>query len=72
MGEAERALTLLGLDPGDRELVQRLRSYRRGRCLLRDIDDRIAEVQIDLADPELPSALETTPGRRETPAAAGR
>ncbi|HEX6490487.1 MAG TPA: ATP-binding protein [Gaiellaceae bacterium] len=63
VAEASRALTLLGLDPNDRELIQRLRSYRRGRCLLRDIDDRIAEVQIDLADPKLLALLETTPGR---------
>jgi DNA helicase HerA-like ATPase len=62
VAEAKRALALLGLDPDDRELVQRLRSYRRGRCLLRDIDDRIAEVQIDLADRELLALLETTPG----------
>jgi hypothetical protein len=62
VAEAKRALALLGLDPDDRELVQRLRSYRRGRCLLRDIDDRIAEVQIDLVDRELLALLETTPG----------
>jgi hypothetical protein len=60
--EAERALALLGLDPSDRDLVQRLRSYRRGRCLMRDLDDRIAEVQIDPADPEVLAALDTTPG----------
>jgi AAA-like domain len=61
VGEAERALALLGLDPHDRQLVQRLRSYRRGRCLMRDLDDRIAEVQFDLVYPHLLDALDTTP-----------
>ncbi len=45
--EARRALELLGLDPEDRALVERVRSYRRGRCLMRDIDDRVAELQIE-------------------------
>ena len=45
--EARRALELLGLDPDDRVLVERVRGYRRGRCLMRDIDDRVAELQIE-------------------------
>ena len=55
--EARRALELLGLDPDDRALVERVRGYRKGRCLMRDIDDRVAELQIEpvhehlLADP---------------------
>jgi hypothetical protein len=68
--EAERALALLGLDPRDRELVQRVRSYRRGRCLFRDIDDRIAELQVDVVDPHLLAVLDTTPGRKAVEAAA--
>src|SRR4029079_13928008 len=35
VGEARRALELLGLDPEDRTLIERVRSYRRGRCLIR-------------------------------------
>jgi hypothetical protein len=34
---SRRALELLGLDPEDRTLVERVRGYRRGRCLLRAI-----------------------------------
>ena len=63
VAEAKRALGLLGLDADDPGLVQRLRSYRRGRCLMRDLDDQIAEVQVDPADPALLEALDTTPGR---------
>jgi DNA helicase HerA-like ATPase len=64
VAEARRALGLLGLDPDDAALVERVRSYRRGRCLVRDLDDRIAEVQIDLVYPDLLAALDTTPRRR--------
>lgn len=61
VAEARRALQLLGLDPEDRGLVERVRAYRRGRCLMRDIDDRVAEVQIDLVYRHLLEILDTTP-----------
>jgi hypothetical protein len=61
--EAQRALTQLALDPDDRALVARLRGYRKGRCLMRDLEGRIGELQIDLVFPELLDALNTTPGR---------
>ena len=61
--EAARVLRLLGLDPDDAELRGRLRSFRRGRCLLRDYDGRISPIQVDLADDELLRALDTTPRR---------
>ncbi len=59
--EAGRALELLGLDPTDRALIARLREFRRGRCLMRDLDGRVGEVQVDLADPALLAAFDTTP-----------
>ena len=62
--EARRALELLGLDADDRALVERVRGYRRGRCLLRDIDDRVAEVQIDPVYPHVLAILDTSPGAR--------
>jgi hypothetical protein len=46
---------------GDRALVERLRGYRKGRCLLRDIADQVAEVQIDPIAPHLLEVLDTTP-----------
>jgi hypothetical protein len=60
--EAARVLTLLGLDPDDRALRAQLRSFRRGRCLLRDYEGRISPIQVDLVDPDLLQALDTTPG----------
>ena len=37
------------------------RPLTRGRCLLRDYEGRIAPVQVDLVDPDLLRALDTTP-----------
>lgn len=61
--EAARALRLLGLDADDPALIARLRGQRRGRCLMRDLDGRVGELQVDL-DPKLLAALDTTPDRR--------
>jgi hypothetical protein len=63
--EAEKALRLLRLDPDEERMRQRLLSFRRGRCLFRDYGGRTAQVQIDLADPELLSLLDTTPSATE-------
>jgi hypothetical protein len=62
--EARKALRLLRLDEDDEAMRQRLMSYRRGRCLMRDFDGRVSPVQIDLVDPGLLEALDTTPSRR--------
>jgi DNA helicase HerA-like ATPase len=58
---AERALELVGLDGKDPELLRMLGEMREGHCLLRDLDGRIEEVQVDLP-PRLLAALTTTPG----------
>ena len=65
--EAERALRLLHLDPDDERLRRQLTSFRRGRCLFRDYRGRVGPIQVDLVDPELLAALDTTP-RTEEPA----
>jgi hypothetical protein len=59
--EAARALSLLGLDPDDRALRQRLLSFDRGRCLFRDHHGRVEAVQVELVVPDLLAALSTTP-----------
>jgi hypothetical protein len=59
--EARRGLALLGLDPNDDAQVAAVRAYRKGRCLMRDLDDRIAEIQIEVADPDLLNILDTSP-----------
>jgi hypothetical protein len=67
--EAKRALQLLHLDPEASVSRAQLRGFRRGRCLMRDYDGRVAPIQIDPVDPALLDALDTTPRRPDaTPA----
>ena len=63
--EARRALALIGLDGNNSELVRLLREMRKGRCLMRDLDGRVGEVQVDLVYPQLLAALQTTPGSNQ-------
>ncbi len=58
--EATRALELIGVEPTPAR-VSRLREARAGRCLMRDLHGRVAEIQIDPADRELLRAFDTTP-----------
>jgi AAA-like domain len=60
--EAQRALCLLGLNGEDSALVGMLRQARTGHGLMRDLDGRVGELQIDAVDPQLLAALTTTPG----------
>ena len=57
---AEAAIRFIGLSP-TRELIGRVREYRAGRCLMRDLHGRVGEVQIDLVYPHLLQAFTTTP-----------
>ena len=52
---------MVDLDPEDAALRQRLTEYRQGLCLVRDLDGRVGEVQIDPVFPELLAALDSTP-----------
>ena len=61
LAESERALRMVDLDPSDAALRQRLTEYRQGLCLVRDLDGRVGEVQIDPVFPELLAALDSTP-----------
>jgi hypothetical protein len=62
--EAQKALSLLRLDPEDEPLVQRLLGYRAGRCYLRDFDGQVAAIQVDPPAWML-AKLDTTPRRQE-------
>jgi hypothetical protein len=65
--EARRALELIGLDGGDEQLVRALsdgRQFRRGRCLFRDLDGDVAEVQFDAVLPHVLEVLDTSPSAR--------
>jgi hypothetical protein len=70
--EARDALRLLHLDEDDDGLKQRLVGFRRGRCFLRDYEGHVSPVQIDLLDPDLLAALDTTPVRGGEESGAGR
>lgn len=59
--EAQRGLAVLGLDADDSALTSRVREMRRGRCLMRDLSDRVAEVQIDVVFPHVLAMLDTSP-----------
>jgi DNA helicase HerA-like ATPase len=63
--EAKRALVLLGLDPDDDRLADRLVAMPAGQCLYQDLERRTAEVRVDTVYPWLLDALDTTPGVRE-------
>ena len=58
--EATRALELIGVEP-TQDRVARLRQARAGRCLMRDLHGRVAEIQIDPGDPDILRAFDTTP-----------
>jgi hypothetical protein len=59
--EAARALTLLGLDPDDRQARERLLEMEAGRCLLRDHSGRVEAIQVEVVAPSLLRAFSTTP-----------
>jgi hypothetical protein len=62
-GEAARSLALLGLDPEDRRLRERLLELDAGRCLFRDHQGRVEAIQVELVVPALVEAFSTTPDR---------
>ncbi len=59
---AAAALRFIGLDP-TRELTGLIREFRAGRCLMRDLNGRVGEIQVDLVYPHLLGAFQTTPGQ---------
>jgi hypothetical protein len=69
-GGAEAALKLHGLDPENRRMRDRVRAYRKGRCLMTDIDGRTAELQVDLGYQHLLEVLDTNPDADERREAA--
>jgi hypothetical protein len=59
-GEAKVGLAQISLD-SEGGLVLRLTEYRHGECLMRDLDGRVGELQVDLVSPGLLVALDNTP-----------
>ena len=66
--EISAALAFLGMEdtPDNHQTVQGLRN---GECLMRDVDNRVARVQIDNSDPALFAAFDTNPLTRGKKAA---
>jgi hypothetical protein len=61
---AAAALQFIGL-PQTPDLIAKVREFRAGHCLMRDLQGRVGEVQIDLVYPHLLQALTTTPSQPE-------
>ncbi len=59
--EAARSLALLGLDPEDRRMRERLLELDAGRCFFRDHQGRVEVIQVELVVPALIRAFSTTP-----------
>ena len=60
--ESVRALELMGVEPTAAR-VGALRQAREGRCLMRDLQGRVAELQVDCPDPDQRTAFDTSPER---------
>lgn len=61
--EAGKALTLLGLDPRDTAMRQRLLKFRHGRCIMRDYEGNVVQMQVHVVNPGMLQTLDTTPHR---------
>lgn len=71
--EAKLAVALIGLDPDDGALIARLadkRQFQKGRCLHKDLDGRVADMQIDYVYPHILEILDTSPKAASGEAAA--
>ena len=58
--EATNALELIGVEPTPAR-VGALRQARHGRCVMRDLQGRVGELQIDCPDPAQRAAFNTGP-----------
>lgn len=65
--EAGKALSLLGLDPGDAAMRQRLLKFRHGRCIMRDYEGNVVLMQVHIVNPGMLKTLDTTPHREQQP-----
>ncbi len=59
--EAIAGLKLLGLDSDDTALVAKVRGYRKGRGLLRDLTGRVGEIQVEPVYEHVLETLDTSP-----------
>jgi hypothetical protein len=60
-------LRMAGVEPTAAR-VRRQQNWHPGRCIMRDLRGRVAEIQVDLPTDELLRQLNTTPVSAEVPA----
>jgi hypothetical protein len=51
------------LDEDNQDLVERLLSFENGMCLMRGLDGRVIQMQVDPADPDFLAVADTNPAR---------
>jgi hypothetical protein len=59
--DAAQTLPLLNRMPGDRPMIETLKTLRDGECVMRDVDADLASVEVDRAFFELAAAIQSNP-----------
>jgi hypothetical protein len=59
--DAKIALSLIGLDPENDQLVREIRSMREGHCFMKDLEGRVVRMRVEPGE-ELLEVLNTSPG----------
>ena len=59
--DAAQSLPLLNRQPGDRPMIETLKSLRDGECVMRDVDAELASVEVDRAFFEFAAAIQSNP-----------
>jgi hypothetical protein len=66
--ESARGLTNMRMDPDNKVLCDRLadpKQFEKGHGIHRDMDGRIAEIQVDIVEPDVKHALDTRPQKQK-------
>jgi hypothetical protein len=61
--QAKANLRMMGLDEGNDDLIERLLGFENGMCLMRGLDGRVVQMQVDPADPDFLRLADTNPAR---------
>lgn len=61
--QARANLRMMGLDEDNEDLTSRLLGFENGMCLMRGLDGRVVQMQVDPADPDFLRLADTNPAR---------
>jgi DNA helicase HerA-like ATPase len=61
--QAKANLRMMGLDENNQDLIERLLGFENGMCLMRGLDGRVVQMQVDPADPDFLRLADTNPAR---------